>query len=164
MMWVTAVRVAGLVALVSAGGAAWSVRRAVRIDDPLPLPHAETPNDSVKPAPPRGARVNITAAVSADPFSPKRQAPTIPYRLPGEADPAPAGQASRAPQIRLLGTVVFVQGGGFVTCQIGNERPVMVRVGEKIGNYTLKSVARGSAVFTGPSGETLQIAALQPGR
>jgi hypothetical protein len=164
MMWVTAVRVTALVALVSAGAAAWSVRRAVRIDDPLPVPYAGTLNDSAKPVRPRGTRVNIAAAVSADPFNPKRQAPAIPYRLPGEADAEPAGRASRSPQIRLLGTVVFVQGGGFVTCQIGNERPVMVRVGEKIGNYTLKSVARGSAVFTGPTGETLQVAAPQPGR
>jgi hypothetical protein len=41
---------------------------------------------------------------------------------------------------------------------------MIVRVGEKIGTYTLKSVARGSAVFTGPTGETLQVAAPQPVR
>lgn len=165
MTWLAILRVAAIASVASACVAGWSVMRAVRADDPIPVAQAGVLDPGRRTSRPKPPRVNITAAVSADPFNPARQAPASPYRLPGEADPiAPTPTGPRAPQLRVLGTVVFTSGGGFATCQVGNERPMIVRVGEKIGNYTLKRVARGSAVFTGPTGDSVTVAAPQPGR
>jgi len=99
--------------------------------------------------------------VDADPFAPSRQRPLEPYHLPGELVEAPA--PSRSQQLKVLGTVVVTSGTSFAMCQIGSDPPVIVRVGQQIGSYTLKRVARGKAVFSSPSGE-IEIAAPQPGR
>ncbi len=165
MTWLAVARLGLLATIVSAGLAGWSIMEAVRLDDPVPVPVADDGDAPGEVARPRSTRANIVAAVNVDPFNPARERPATPYRLPGEVDSvATTGRGARPPQLRVLGTVVFTSGGGFATCQLGGDRPAIVHVGEKIGNYTLKSLARGSATFTGPAGETLQINALQSGR
>ena len=155
------VRIAALAAAVSAVFAGWSVSRALQVDD-LPAGADATALGDVQVATRgRPPRVNIAAAVDADPFNPGRQRPTEVYMLPGElVVPAPT---PRTEQIRVLGTVVSTTGAGFAMCQFGSAPPTIVRIGEKIGPYTLKRVARGSATFTGPAGD-LVVAAPQPGR
>ena len=155
------VRGAALAAIAAGVFAAVSVAKAIRIDD-LPGSADATALGDVQPVGRRSApRVNIAAAVDADPFAPGRQRPLEPYRLPGELVEAPA--PSRTQPLKVLGTVVVTSGPSFAMCQIGSEPPVIVRIGQQIGVYTLKRVTRGKAVFTSPSGE-IEIAAPQPGR
>jgi hypothetical protein len=157
----TWVRAAAIAAVAAGVFAAMSIAKAVRVEEPPGPADATALGDvqaGARKAPPR---VNLTAAVDADPFSPNRQRPEEPYRLPGELVQAPT--PSRSQQLKVLGTVVITNGASFAMCQIGSEPPVIVRVGQQIGNYTLKRVARGKAVFASPSGE-VEIAAPQPGR
>lgn len=153
---------AAAVAAIAAGiFAALSVANAIRLDEPPGRADATALGDVQPATRKQPVRVNIAAAVDADPFAPARQRPLEPYRLPSELVEAPV--VSRAQQLKVLGTVVVTNGSSFAMCQIGSEPPVIVRVGQQIGSYTLKRVARGKAVFTSPSGE-IEIAAPQPGR
>ena len=157
----TWVRAAALAAALSATFAGWSVLRAIRTDDLPTSADATALGDIHLATRERPPRVNVAAAVDADPFNPSRQRPAEVYMLPGElVVPAPL---PRAEQVRVLGTVVSTTGAGFAMCQLGSEPPTIVRIGEKIGVYTLKRVARGSATFSGPAGDVV-IAAPQPGR
>ena len=155
------VRVATVAVVLCAAFAGWSVLRALRTDD-LPTSADATALGDVQMADrARPPRVNVAAAVDADPFNPARQRPSEVYMLPNElVVPAATPQAE---QVRVLGTVVNTAGSGFAMCQLGSEPPTIVRVGEKIGAYTLKRVVRGSATFAGPAGDVV-IAAPQPGR
>ena len=155
------VRIAALATILAAGLAGWSVVRAVQVED-LPTSADATALGDVQVAErARPPRVNIAAAVDADPFNPARQRPTEVYMLPGEMV-VPAA-TPRNEQLRVLGTVVNTAGSGFAMCQLGSQPPTIVRVGEKIGPYTLKRVVRGSATFAGPAGDIV-IDAPQPGR
>jgi hypothetical protein len=157
-VWMRAAAVAAIASAVFAGV---SVANAIRIDEPPGPADATALGDVQAGARPSVSRVNIAAAVDADPFNPARQRPLEPYLLPNELVEAPL--ASRTQQLKVLGTVVVTNGSSFAMCQIGSDPPVIVRVGQQIGVYTLKRVARGKAVFTSPSGE-IEIAAPQPGR
>ncbi len=57
---------------------------------------------------------------------------------------------------RVLGTVVDSIGGSFALCQLGAAQPVMLRVGQRIGMYALRSVGKGSAIFVGSDGSRLE--------
>ncbi len=155
------VRVAAAALVLSAAFAGWSVLRALEVEDLPTSADATALGDVLVAERQRPPRVNIAAAVDADPFNPARQRPTEVYMLPGElVVPAPV---SRNEQLRVLGTVVNTAGSGFAMCQLGSSPPTIVKVGEKIGPYTLKRVVRGSATFAGPAGDVV-IAAPQPGR
>ncbi len=157
----TWLRVSAASAIAAGVFAATSVATAVRIDEPPGRADAISLGD-VQPVGGRPyPRVNVAAAVEADPFSPARQRPLEPYRLPGELVEAPA--ATRTQPLKVLGTVVQTSGASFAMCQLGSDPPVIVRIGGQIGGYTLKRVTRGKATFTSPAGE-IEIAAPQPGR
>ena len=158
MTWLRAAAVATILSALFAG---WSVLRALRIDELPTSADATALGDVQVAARARPPRVDIAAAVDADPFNPSRQRPTEVYMLPGELV-VPAA-LPRTEQVRVLGTVVSTTGAGFAMCQLGSEPPTIVRIGEKIGVYTLKRVSRGSATFAGPAGDVV-IAAPQPGR
>ena len=154
-------RAAAAAAAISAVFAGWAVLRALEIEALPASADATALGDIQVPARRMPPRVNVAAAVNADPFSPERQRPAEAYRLPGEL--VVAAPTARPEQLKVLGTVVSTGGSGFAMCQLGSEPPTIVRVGQKIGVYTLKRVARGSATFASPSGEVV-IAAPQPGR
>jgi hypothetical protein len=59
--------------------------------------------------------------------------------------------------LRVLGTVVDSDGGSFVLCQLGTAPPVVVRVGQKIGDYELSSVNKAAAAFTLPDGGHVEL-------
>lgn len=137
--------------------------RAIRLE-PLPTLERESREGLVLPA----ARVapspaGIEAAVAADLFQPERRAPAERYRLPFEERVDPTTPAPAA-EIRLLGTVASPDGqGGFAMCQIGNDPPRIVRVGETLGGWTLRAVGQGRATVVSPKGEATEIAVPKPG-
>jgi hypothetical protein len=160
---------AGMIALIALAVSATltvaAAYRAFRLDPP-PVAAASGVNGTLAT---NGAswpeRVDVNAVVAANPFAPDRQRPLQRYRLSGneEVEVAPP---SRPPALRLIGTVVGSAEGGadsFVMCQMGRQPPQIIRVGEEIDGYTLRSVGRGTAVFTTASGERIELQAFNPG-
>lgn len=146
-------------ATLSIGAAGWSLVRAVTVTPP---PAASAPHDDravqAEPIFAGVTRTAITDAVASDPFRPERRRPESRFRLPGE-EPAPSQAGAPAPvgDLRLIGTVVSPDGGGFVMCQLGTETPKVVRIGERIGPYALVGVHQGRARFRAASGEVLDV-------
>ncbi len=111
------------------------------------------------PAAPGG--VDVAAAIAVDLFSPDRTAPAARYRMPGEA--APAAAAQEAPKPTVLGTAIAADGTSFATCQFESARLLMVRVGDKVGDYLVKTIERGRVVFATPAGKTFEVLAPRAG-
>jgi hypothetical protein len=161
------VRAAAVVFIVAAMFAAWALHGALRLEplprlatateSPLALHLTEQPGYSLQQA---------LGAVDVDPFHPERRRPVGRFRMPGDrlivveaAEPSP----SPPPALRLLGTVVLLDGGGVAMSQLNGEPPRLVRVGERIGDYTLRSVRQGHAVFVDRQGSPLQLHVPRPG-
>jgi hypothetical protein len=102
---------------------------------------------------------DIGTAVEHDPFSASRTAPSRRYALPWEAGEAKVTEA--APKPLVLGTAVALDGKSFATCQLGTDLPRIVHIGDKLGEYTVKSITRGRVVFTTSSGNALDVSALK---
>jgi hypothetical protein len=139
----------------------WTLVRATRSPVISTAAPAPVPSTAAISAALRGASINVRAAVDADPFAEDRSAPSKRYRLPGEHDASSDG-AVDAPKPVVLGTAVSGGGRSFATCQLGGEEPTIVRIGDRIGSYTVKSIERGRVVFTTKAGDRLEIAALRP--
>ena len=101
----------------------------------------------------------VLAAVDKDLFHPKRRRPRARFQLPGErrsvARPAPRPPTLPA-TLQLTGTMVYPNGGGAALVR-DQGRSRMVRVGERIGNFTLQRVGREEAVFRGPNGRDIVV-------
>ncbi|MGH7655974.1 MAG: hypothetical protein ACREN6_15060 [Gemmatimonadaceae bacterium] len=153
---------ASLALLVVSGGLAlWTLADALRI---APVPEAaasQIPNGGALAAatPPRD--VNVAMAIETDPFAPDRSAPERPYRAPGE-DGGDAAPAAPVVEPVVLGTAVSDAAHSFATVQLADSHAVIMRVGGKIGEYTVKTIERGHVVFTTPSGKKLDIPELKP--
>lgn len=106
-----------------------------------------------------GQPVDIGAAVARDLFMDDRQAPPKRYRLPGEAATV-VRQPSPKPQV--LGTAISPDGSSFAMCQTGPTDVIKVRVGGKIGDYTVVSIERGRVTFRGLDGERFTVDASKP--
>jgi hypothetical protein len=147
-----------LAALVVSGGLAlWSFGRAVDLErlssvasaasvpEPagtghrLPLPSAE-----------------LDKAVGKDPFHPERRRPAIRFQLPGEGPPE-SGDAAEPTPFKLIGTATMSEGRGFAMCQWGADPPKLVRIGESVGDLTLKAVQPGRAVFLTAGGKRYEV-------
>jgi hypothetical protein len=153
-------------ATVAVGGAGWSLARALRVERP-PRPAAASADSSgtVGPIFAGVSAAVIAEAIDSDPFRPERRRPEVRFRLPGEQAPptvTQAGSASAA-QLRLIGTVVSPEGGGFAMCQFGAEAPKVVRVGERIGPYALVDVHQGRARFRSEAGEIVDVTVAKAG-
>jgi hypothetical protein len=137
----------------------WSLIRLVTFD-PLPAALAAT---AVTDAPVPQTRSPSPheleqAAVEADPFNPARRRPAVAFRLPGEGIPEPQTPATtEAGSLALIGTAVLPEGRSFAMCRVGTEAPRVVRVGEQVGGFTLKTVSQGRAVFLTAQGTTLEV-------
>lgn len=142
--------------------ATWTFVRAVRLDavPEAPPPAFASAGELATRA--AAAPANVRAAVENDLFAPDRSAPAERYRVPGEDDPSPE-VAPEAPEPMVLGTAVSGAGRSFATCQLGDDRPIIVRVGDTIGEYTVKTIERGRVVFTTANGKQLVVPALKPG-
>lgn len=61
------------------------------------------------------------------------------------------------PPLRVLGTVVDSAGGSFALCQLGTTQAVIVRIGQRIGDYELRRVQKGSVVFATSDGGSVEL-------
>jgi hypothetical protein len=136
--------------------ALWALVGAFRAPTvPAVATHAPVALALRTPAPPRP--VDIDAAIKSDLFSPDRQAPEQAYRLPGEPPPhAVATVDVQKPTV--LGTAVAPNGFSFATAEIGARGPRIVHEGDKLGDYTVKTIERGHVVFVASDGSRLDIA------
>jgi len=99
----------------------------------------------------------VTETVDHDPFHPERRRPTTPFRMPGVPASAPTAAPTPVAALRVLGTVVTPGEDAFALCQLGNEPPKVVRMGGKVGDFTLRKIEPGRAVFLSPDGETIDV-------
>ena len=140
--------------------ATWTLRRALADaphDDAVRAENAITVraiDESVAPP-----TTLIARTVDHDLFHPERRRPRTPFRLPAEEESARRAAVPTAPTsvLRLLGTVVTPGHDAFVMGQLGNDAPRVVRVGGTLGGFTLHRIEPGRAIFTAPSGETMDL-------
>jgi hypothetical protein len=132
------------------------------------LPTAAASADSTRPRPTAASRLvpesrEPNAALTADPFRPDRRPAPVPFRMPGEALPgAEAEPPAPVQAIVLIGTAVS-DGGGFAMCQIGSEPARLVRLGERLAGYTLRSVGQGRATFRTETGQVIEVRVARAG-
>lgn len=149
---------AGVAAALSAFAAA--LVRAVTLE-PIPgasrLSVAQLAGVDVHPRDSLPVQV-IARAVARDPFRVDRRPPATRFRMPGE--PAPGRLEpphADSGELKLIGTAVLGNGGGFAMCQAGAATPRVVRLGESLAGYKLSSVDRGRAVFRDGAGKLLEL-------
>ena len=91
----------------------------------------------------------IARAVERDPFSVGKAADT------SSSTTAQARVGDEQP-LRVLGTVVDSVGGSFALCQLGTTQPVVVRIGQRVGDYELRRVEKAGAFFSTPDSGTIE--------
>ncbi len=137
--------------------AAWSLVAAVGA--PVVPSVATRPAAAMALKPPAAPRaVDIDAAVESDLFSPDRQAPEQAFRMPGEPTPHAGVVVTNMNKPTVLGTAVAPNGFSFATAELGVAGPRIVREGDKLGEFTVKTIARGHVVFVGSDGTRFDIA------
>jgi hypothetical protein len=102
-----------------------------------------TPHDSYTFA-------RVLGAVDKDPFHPERRRPRQRFQLPSDVA-AFAQPAAATAEVELIGTAVTPD-GGFAMCATGSGPPRIVRVGERLGDWTLNRVTQGAAEFAKADG------------
>lgn len=138
----------------------WSAQSAVRL---TPTARVASPEFVVTDSLSTRAVVpalNVAAIVDLNLFSPDRRAPLSRYRLEGEDDPvfSVAAEPSAPPSLPVVvGTAVGPGSSSFAMCSLDNSPVVIVRVGDKLGGYTVRAIARGVVEFSTPSGERISI-------
>jgi hypothetical protein len=143
----------GVVVLLAATASAVSVTPTP--DAPAPqivLPVAQGDQAS-------GPLPRIADIVDQNVFSPDRRAPLVPYRLAGnevETFAAMAEEAEVAVPV-VLGTAVGEGKSSFAMCSLAGAPTVVVRVGDQLGDYTVRSIARGVVEFSSASGERVSV-------
>jgi hypothetical protein len=126
----------------------WTLANALRAEALPVLPPATLASiESIKRGP-IVAPTDVEAAVDNDIFAVDRSAPDVPYRMPGESRPddKPVAEPMRP---TVVGTVVATDGRSFAMMQLGNERPTLVHVGDKIGEWSVKAIGRGKVTLVG---------------
>jgi hypothetical protein len=83
--------------------------------------------------------------------------------MPGETRPEDKPVAEPMKPI-VVGTVVATDGRSFALMQLGNERPTLVHVGDKIGEWSVKAIARGKVTLVGQAtGARVDVTVPKPG-
>jgi type IV pilus biogenesis protein PilP len=106
--------------------------------------------------------IDLDAIGGNDIFQPTRNPLQYRYRMPGESEPSNVVAPEPAKPV-VLGTVIATDGDHFATCQLPNGRPTVVRVGDRLGDYTVMSIERTKVVFKNAAGALIEIAATRPG-
>jgi hypothetical protein len=128
----------------AAGTLGWEIAHS---NHPLPRASPAAPTPKVKlPQPFRILDTTsdelLTRATERHPFSHVVHAP------PPTQPVGTAPTAVSTDTLRVLGTVVDSLGGSFALCQLGAAPPVLLRTGQKIGEYELRSVDKAIVVFS----------------
>jgi hypothetical protein len=148
---------------VSIVAVAWTLTNALRAEAlPVLPPPSVASIESIKRGP-IIAPTDVEAAVDSDIFAADRSAPDVPYRMPGEARPddKPVAEPMKP---TVVGTVVATDGRSFALMQLGNERPVLVHVGDKIGEWSVKVIGRGKVTLVAPTtGARADVTVPKPG-
>ena len=92
----------------------------------------------------------IARAVERDPFTAAR-------RQGADTTATAAATAGKEEPVRVLGTVVDSAEGSFALCQLGARAAVILRIGQRIGDYELRRIEKGSVVFATPDGGRLEL-------
>jgi hypothetical protein len=122
--------------------------RALRVDPPPTAPVASAASGRAKPLPVRGIQIDAEQVVERDIFSVDRSAPAERYPMPGEErEVAPVVVTPPAARPVVLGTAVGVDGSAFATVQLPNAPIRIVRVGDKLGVFTVVAITRGTVTF-----------------
>jgi hypothetical protein len=151
--------VALLVSIIVAG---WSLSNALRVEALPDVPPTTLASlESIKGAGSTPA-MDVQAAVENDLFSADRTAPEAPYRMPGEHAPDDKPVVEPMKPI-VLGTVVATDGRSFATVQLGDARPTLVHVGDKIGEWAVKAIVRGKVTLVSTSGARIDVTVPRPG-
>ncbi len=155
------VRIAGVALLACTAVALYTVVSAVRI---TPSPRMEPPvflTDDATAARPRVPDISVAKVVNANVFAPERSAPPQRYLLAGgfEAYQDAVDDVVPEPPARPVvhGTVVGTNGRSFAMCALNGAPSVIVRVGDRLGDYTVRSIERGVVEFSTASGERFAI-------
>ena len=153
------VRIAMFALIVSALLLLFATVRAVRIEPPQTGTSAGAPRTSNPITVGRVVQVDAEQVVQQDIFAHDRMAPAARYPMPGELDDAPATDASGSPPARplVLGTAVGIDGAAFATAQLPNTSPRIIRVGDKLGAFTVVAITRGTVTFRAADALTFQI-------
>jgi hypothetical protein len=139
-----------------------ALREALRVDDV----NGKSGSVSLPGVTAASARSNgysldrVLSAVSKDPFHPERRRPAVRFQMPEDLAAASAQrEASQATEasLRLVGTAVGADGGGFAMCAWQGGNPRIVRIGERVGEWTLQRVWQGAAEFVTPAGSTITV-------
>ena len=141
---------------------AWSLWRALRMEDVRPVVAVSAGDTGSGPDLPVRETYSVErvlAAVGKDPFHPERRRPALRYHLTSDGGPG-AGRIiapQPVPGVRVVGTAVAAGGGGggFAMCAWAGGSPRIVRIGERVGDWTLSKVTPGAAEFTAPTGATV---------
>jgi hypothetical protein len=64
----------------------------------------------------------------------------------------------------VLGTAVASDGKHFATLQLGTDSPKLVRVGDRIGDWTVRAISRGKVVVESSQGTRAELGAITLGR
>jgi len=139
----------------------WTLVGAVRAE-PLPAATPMTPTnvDAMKRLP-LHPPVDVQAAVEKDLFADDRAAPATPYRMPGE-ESADAPPKATPPKPALIGTAIAEDGRSFATLQLADTTR-LVHVGSKLGDWIVRSIARGKVVLETNDGARAELAVPHPG-
>jgi hypothetical protein len=112
---------------------------------PRPAPAARAGTARPAPSPLRAGEID--KAVSTVLVRPLFRVDRRPPLLPSEA-PAAAGRAADLP--RLSGIVISAAGGTAIF--EGGSKPVVARVGDRLGAFTVAAITAGSVTLDGPQG------------
>jgi len=144
--------------------AVWTFARALRVDDVPDLPPPTLASAGAIARASAAPPADIRFAVEHDPFAPERTAPDASYRMPGEPGPKDNAPAPEPENPVVVGTAVSADGQSFAVIErpSSNGRRENVRVGDKIGVFTVKSIERGHVVFMSSAGKRVDVNALKP--
>lgn len=139
-----------------------SLIRAVRVT-PVEAATTTTQSELVRiTSTPPAPDIDLEAVGANGIFQPDRTAMPYRYRMPGEAAPNDAGAPEPIKPV-VLGTVLATDGSHFATCQLPGGRPTVVRVGDKLGEYTVLAIDRDKVAFKNAAGKTVEITVTRPG-
>jgi hypothetical protein len=140
----------------------WTTVRAVRVEPIVDPPSTAIASlETIRRAPAR-AKSDVESTVENNVFSIDRSAPVAPYRMPGEPDPN-ARAVAQPEKPLVLGTAVATDGRHFATVQMRDGPPILVRIGDKVGEWTVRAIERGKIVLVSGNGVRAELTVSKPG-